>query len=159
MYARKREAPNINVRAAYIHVLSDMIMSIGVVIAAAFIFVWPQLWFLDPVCTYVFSVIVFFTTVPLAKSCLHVMMEGAPESIDLARLESDIFALNQASPGLILNVHDMHVWSISTDILAMTAHITSHEPHKTLSLVTQVCREKYQLYHTVIQVEAPATQS
>lgn len=75
--------PNINVRAAYLHVLGDMLMSVGVIIAAILIFIWPALWFADPICTYAFSVIVLWTTVPLAKSCLQVMMEGAPESIDI----------------------------------------------------------------------------
>ena len=74
---------NINVNAAYLHVLGDMIMSVGVIIAATIIYFDENLWWVDPICTYVFSVIVVFTTIPIIKSCIHVMMEGAPRAFDL----------------------------------------------------------------------------
>ena len=74
---------NINVNAAYLHVLGDMIMSVGVIIAATIIYFDENLWWVDPICTYVFSIIVIFTTIPIIKSCIHVMMEGAPRAFDL----------------------------------------------------------------------------
>ena len=74
---------NINVNAAYLHVLGDMIMSVGVIIAATIIYFDENLWWVDPICTYVFSIIVVFTTIPIIKSCIHVMMEGAPRAFDL----------------------------------------------------------------------------
>ena len=71
---------NINVNAAYLHVLGDMIMSVGVIIAATIIFFDENLWWVDPICTYVFSIIVVFTTIPIFKSCIKVKMEGTPRS-------------------------------------------------------------------------------
>ena len=59
-----------NVSAAYLHVLGDMLMSVGVIIAATIIYFDEKLWWADPICTYLFSVIVIFTTVPIIRNCI-----------------------------------------------------------------------------------------
>jgi len=141
---------NINVNAAYLHVLGDMIMSVGVIIAATIIYFDDKLWWVDPICTYVFSIIVIFTTIPIIKSCIHVMMEGAPRSFDLDQLRQDI---NDVGGEDIVDVHDLHVWTISMGKTSMSVHIKSNKPLKTLSAVTDLCRRKYNLFHTTIQVE------
>ena len=73
---------NINVDAAYLHALGDMIMSIGVCISSCFIYFQPTWMIADPICTFVFSVIVCFTVTPIVKNCINVLMEGAPDEID-----------------------------------------------------------------------------
>ena len=77
------EGRNINVDAAFLHVMGDMLMSVGVIIAALFIYFYPSLWYADPLCTYLFSVIVMTTTLPIIKNIIGIMMEGAPKSIDV----------------------------------------------------------------------------
>ncbi len=57
-------------------------MSVGVIIAGVIIFFFPQAWMADPICTYLFSVIVIFTTTPIQKDCIRVMMEGTPSELD-----------------------------------------------------------------------------
>lgn len=66
---------NINVRAAIVHVIGDILQSIGVIIASVLIYFWPQAKIADPICTYVFSVLVLFTTIPVFTDCLKVLME------------------------------------------------------------------------------------
>ena len=63
--------------------MGDMLMSVGVIIAALFIYFYPSLWYADPLCTYLFSVIVMTTTLPIIKNIIGIMMEGAPKSIDI----------------------------------------------------------------------------
>ena len=111
---------NINVDAAFLHVLGDMLMSVGVIIAATIIYFFPSLWMADPLCTYLFSIIVFVTTVPIIKNIIVVMMEGAPEKIDVETLREDIYA---TCGNDIVNVHDLHVWTISVGKISMTCHI------------------------------------
>ena len=77
------ERRNINVDAAYLHVLGDMIMSVGVVIAAIIIYLRPDWKIADPICTYIFSIIVCFTVKPIIKSCIQVLMEGSPQEINI----------------------------------------------------------------------------
>lgn len=72
---------NINVDAAYLHVLGDMIMSIGVIIAAVFIYINEDWKIADPICTYLFSVIVCTTVSRVVKDCVIVLMEGAPKDM------------------------------------------------------------------------------
>ena len=61
------------------HVLGDMLMSVGVLIAAVIIYFLPDLWYVDPLCTYLFSIITMFTTIPVFKNCVYVIMEGTPD--------------------------------------------------------------------------------
>ena len=136
--------------AAFLHVMGDMLMSVGVIIAATIIYFFPDLWYCDPICTYLFSVIVMCTTVPVLRKCMHVIMEGVPDGFDIKKFQADIWALNEEGHMDIIDLHDLHVWSISVGKMAMTVHIKSHRPLKTLSEVTNLCRQKYNLFHTVI---------
>lgn len=63
--------------------MGDMLMSVGVIIAALIIYFYPSMWIADPLCTYLFSVIVMTTTLPIIKNVIGIMMEGAPKSIDV----------------------------------------------------------------------------
>lgn len=125
-------------------------MSIGVIITAVIIYIWPEAWMCDPICTYFFAIIVMCTTIPVTKRCISVLMEGTPEKFDTKQLVKDIWALNTEEENHIIDVHDLHVWSISVGKLAMTVHIKSKEPLKTLGQVTDLCRRKYNLNHTVV---------
>ena len=138
---------NMNVNAALLHVIGDMLMSVGVIIAASVIYFFPNLWYLDPVCTYLFSVIVLVTTIPIIKSCIHIMMEGAPRSLNIEDLRQDIIDTGGED---IVDLHDLHVWTISQGKISMSCHIKSIKPLKTLSAVTDMCRRKHRLYHTTI---------
>lgn len=125
-------------------------MSIGVIFASIIIYIWPNLWYADPICTYVFSVIVSVTTMPIFKKCLSIMMEGTPDEVNIESLHK---AIMEADPKNICEMHDLHVWKLGGDKLSMSCHIRTHAPLKTLARVTDVCRRKFKLYHTTIQVE------
>ena len=128
---------NINVDAAYLHVLGDMIMSIGVIIAATIIYFVPYARIADPICTYFFSIIVCFTVSKVVSQCVNVLMEGAPKNIPTDKLMEKIKALEN-----VVSVHDFHVWSISMGKNAMSAHVKCDgNPMKVLKEVTLICRE------------------
>jgi zinc transporter 2 len=117
---QNEQVKNINVDAAFLHVLGDMLMSVGVIIAATIIYFFPSMWIADPICTYLFSIIVFFTTIPIIKNIIEVMMEGAPKTIDVEKLREDI--LHECGNDIV-DVHDLHVWTISVGKVSMTVHI------------------------------------
>jgi zinc transporter 2 len=141
---------NINVTSAYLHVLGDLLMSVGVIIAAVIIYFRPDWTIADPICTYLFSVIIMCTSIPVFKDCILVLMEGTPGDVDVEQLEQDISDIP-----LVDEVHDLHLWSISSGKHALSIHIVSSQPLKALNMVTDLCRRKYKLYHTTIQVEGP----
>lgn len=82
---------NINVESAYLHVLGDMLMSLGVITAATVIYFRPDLWWFDPICTYAFACMILLTSYPTLKGCVAVMMEGTPDNVDASQLEQDIW--------------------------------------------------------------------
>ena len=118
---------NMNIDAAFLHVLGDLLMSVGVIIAAFFIWLNPNLWWFDPLCTYLFSVIVMFTTIPIVKNCIQILMEGTPPGINLEKLTNDIINLDREN---IVDVHDIHVWQIAAGKNTMSGHIKSRKPLK-----------------------------
>lgn len=87
---KKESRRNINVDAAFLHALGDMIMSIGVCTAATIIYFKEDWMIADPICTFVFSVIVCVTVTPIVKNCISVLMEGAPTEVNTAELIAKI---------------------------------------------------------------------
>lgn len=98
-------------------------MSVGVIIAAVIIYIEPSLTIVDPICTFLFSVIILGTSVPVFKDCIMVLMEATPSNIDIEKLENEIIDI----PG-VLELHDLHLWSISQGKLSMSCHIISEKP-------------------------------
>lgn len=83
---------NLNMRAALLHVLGDTLQSIGVIIASIIIYFKPEYSQADPICTITFSIIVMFTTIPIVKDSIRVLMEGTPSEINLSEIT---FALKE----------------------------------------------------------------
>jgi zinc transporter 2 len=101
---------NINIRAAIIHIIGDLISSIGVVIASIFIMVEDyrlkgqegdgkfvnKFLIVDPICTFVFSVIVLFTTIPLIRDCIMTLMEATPRNVHIDKIEVSVLYVCRA---------------------------------------------------------------
>lgn len=81
---------SINVRAAFIHVLGDLFQSIGVIIAAIIIKIKPEWGIVDPICTFIFCVIVLITTFGIIRDCIKVLMEGVPFGINTNNILNDL---------------------------------------------------------------------
>lgn len=79
-----------NIKAALIHVIGDIIQSVGVLIAAIILYFYPNYWMIDPICTFLFSVLVLFTTIPIMIECIKVFMEATPNNVDIVKLTSDL---------------------------------------------------------------------
>lgn len=145
---------NINLDAAFLHALGDMFLSLGVCIAGTIIYLKPEYWIADPICTYVFSIIVFFTVRPITARCVSILMESAPVEIDVPKLMEDIKEKTGAK-----SVHDFHLWSLSVGRYSMSCHIDSSTPMETLKQVTKLCKDKYKIDHITIQMEDTSNQN
>jgi len=133
-----------------IHILGDTIQSVGVVIASILIWIWPEhLKIADPICTFIFSILVIFTTKSVVKDCIQVLMEAAPSNIDVDGFRSDLLKING-----VLDVHDLHVWCLSSGKPSMSAHISADDSFDKIILknATDLCR-KIGISHTTIQVD------
>lgn len=145
------EKDNPILRAAYIHILGDILQSLGVLIASIIIYIfqdaYPGIAVVDPICTFIFAIIVMSTSIPVTRDCLNVLMEATPKDIDVFKLAEEISNI----PGVI-NIHDVHIWCISVGKPSISMHILSDNPQKSLEISTKICK-KYGIHHTTIQVE------
>ena len=101
------------IRAAYIHILGDMIQSAGVLIAALIIYFFqdthPGVRIVDPICTFCFAIVVLCTTFPVSRDCFYVLLESTPRDLDIESLYNELGAIEG-----VISVHDIHLWNIST---------------------------------------------
>lgn len=148
--AKKDEvAENMNIRAAIVHLLGDMIQSIGVISAALIIKFKPDWQIADPICTFLFSILVLFTTVPIFLECVHIIMENSPEAIDVHELYNEIARLKTVE-----EIHDFHCWALAGDKFIMTCHIRSNFGERAVRQINRICKQsQYRVYHTTVQVE------
>lgn len=145
------EKDNPVLKAAYIHILGDIIQSAGVVLASLIIYflqdTHPGICIVDPICTFIFAIVVLSTSIPVSRDCINVLMEASPKEVDINSLTKE---LSQAYG--VVNIHDIHIWCISVGKPSISLHILSNFPQKTLEHSTKICK-KYGIFHTTIQVE------
>ncbi|GAB0094046.1 zinc transporter 2 [Sergentomyia squamirostris] len=142
---------NINVRAAFIHVIGDVLQSIGVFFAALLIYFKPEWTLADPICTFVFSIIVVFTTVRILKDTLHVLMEGTPSYLDYTEVKNTFLEIEG-----VVKVHNLRIWQLSINKNALAAHLAIRadiSPDSILRIATKTVHSKYNFFETTIQIE------
>lgn len=141
---------NLNVRSAFLHVLGDMLGSFGAIIAALLImfFGWS---IADPVASVVVAVLIIISGWRVTKDSFHVLMEGTPINIDVRKVKDSLLSLKQ-----VKNVHDLHIWSITSNFPALSCHLVvegdvSYE--EILAQAKKVLHDEYHIEHTTIQVD------
>ena len=147
----KKADENYSIRAAYIHILGDLVQTIGVLIASVLIWAVPEWHIADPICTFTFSVLVLFTTFQIVASAYHSLLNSVPEGLDLARLALDLRHLPA-----VRNVHDLHVWSFGQDRLCLTAHVIVRGGEKERGAVLDAASAlaaKLDIRHSTFQIE------
>jgi len=141
---------NLNVRGAYIHVLSDTLSSVGVVVGGAIIAL-TGMTVVDPIISVAIGCFILSNSLPLVKESLMILMESAPKGMDIKRIERDMKRVEGVE-----GVHDVHLWSISSDIYALSSHIIVEPDAKindVVSRVNDMLKERYGIAHTTIQSE------
>ena len=149
--AAGEEKENINVKAAFIHVIGDFVQSLGVFIAALIIYFRPDLKIVDPICTFIFSILVLGTTITILKNTMNVLMEGIPGDINFAAVKDTIMKV----PGIV-TVHNLRIWGLTTDKTALSAHLVidlSRNSQEILKEASTMIRRKYNVYEMTLQVE------
>lgn len=150
MFARGRKG-DVNIRAAFMHMASDALVALGVVATGAMIVVTGWLW-LDPVASLVVGAIVITGTWSLLRELLDFALQAVPSGVD----RSAVMAYLKALPG-VSEVHDLHIWGMSTTETALTAHLVRPDARVDDALLHNVCAElraRFSVHHATLQVEA-----
>ena len=134
-----------------IHLICDIAQSILTIIASFLIYFfqvsYPSVRLFDDICGITFMIIMLIISIPIIKECVDILMEAAPQDINTKNLYDEL----KDVPGII-NVHDIHLWSLSIGRPCISLHILSDTPQKSLEGATKVCK-KYGISHCTIQVE------
>jgi len=143
-------AHSLNARAAYLEILSDCLASVGVIISSLLIMFY-RLYFVDALISGLIALAILPRTWLLLKECMNILMEGTPGHIDLA-------LLRQAMLGIagVVDVHDIHVWTITSGLDAMSGHVTIDDQvpsTEVLADLTRTVNDDFGIHHTTIQVE------
>lgn len=142
---------NINVRSAFIHVLGDFVQSVGVCIASIIIWLRPEYTIADPICTFIFSVLVLLTTLQILHESLWVLMEGVPRELNVTHVRETLARL----PG-VAGVHALHIWSLTVGRAALAVHLLVADdanPDRVLKLAQSVLGAQYGIHHSTVQIE------
>ncbi len=141
---------DLNLRGAFLHMASDALVSLGVVIAAA-LFIRTGWTWLDPAISLGIALVILVSTWGLLRQALSLSLDGVPTSIELTKVRKYLAQL----PG-VSTVHDLHVWAMSTSDIALTAHLVMHAGHPGDDFLCQVANvlfADFGISHTTIQVE------
>nr|AKN21630.1 slc30a-10 [Schmidtea mediterranea] len=148
---------NINLRAAFIHVIGDIIQSFGVLAAAFIIYFKPQWKIADPICTFLFSFLVMLTTIFIFRDVIYVLLERKPRHINYNKVTIRISSI----PGIV-QIHNLRLWSITLTKTALSCHLVvdaSQDSQSILEKVYDMCIEEFKISEITIQIESSAKPS
>ncbi len=143
---------DLNLRSAYLHVLADLAGSVGVVIAAVIILLTG--WRLaDPILGLAISLAVLLGSLALLRDTAHILLEGVPRGLDLHAVAQALRSL----PG-VQDIHDLHIWTICSNLLALSVHLTvgdlsASDRDALIHRANEQLRLRFAIYETTIQTE------
>jgi cobalt-zinc-cadmium efflux system protein len=143
---------DLNIRGAYLHMVADAGVSLGVVVAALVIMLTGWLW-LDPAISLVIAAVVFWSGWGLARDSVNLALDGVPRGIELSEVRDYLAGLEG-----VIEVHDLHIWAMSTNETALTAHLVrpGGSDDAFLHGVCEELSQRFNIHHATLQIEAAA---
>ncbi|CAM3390146.1 cation diffusion facilitator family transporter [Hydrogenibacillus schlegelii] len=147
---------NLNVRSAYLHVIGDLLGSAGAIVAGflMYAFSWYEA---DPLISVVTSALIARSAWGVLASAVRILMEGAPRTVSKRRVEEALRSLPN-----VVDVHDLHIWTIAPDFDALSCHLIVHEDADAQTVLREAARhvrEAFCIDHVTFQVETAPCQT
>lgn len=142
---------DLNIKGAFLHLVADALVSVGVVLAGIAIVLTGQLWF-DPAVSLIVSVVIIAGTWQLFSEALNLVTDAVPAGIEPLAVRTYLAEL----PG-VAEVHDLHIWAMSTTETALMAHLVIPNEHPGDGFLTQVAEalhSRFSIEHTTLQIES-----
>jgi len=155
LLVRRSVGASLNMRASFVHLATDAVGSVGAIIAGLLILGWG-LQRADPVVSLATATLVLWAGWGLLRDTTHVLMEGAPRGLDPDQVRDAILAV-----GDVDNVHHLHVWTLASDIPALSAHIvitgepTLRDAQRTAGQVKTALAEQFAITNVTLELESP----
>jgi cobalt-zinc-cadmium efflux system protein len=146
---------NLNTRSAFLHVLGDAVASVAVLCGAGAMWLWPQVAWVDPVLSIGIAVLILWGAGRLVGEISDILMEAVPGHLDV----EEITQLMEGAEEGVVAVHDLHVWTISSGLYALSAHLVIQADamgrnDAILTAVKTALLQRYGIDHTTLQIES-----
>ena len=151
MFFRDKES-DINLKAAFLHLASDALVSLGLVVGGIIIY-YTHLYWIDPLLSIVICIVIIFSTWSLLKNSLRLSLDGVPSNVNLQKVKNEVMKMEG-----VKDFHHLHIWAISTTQNAMTGHLVVDE-NLSLPQVEKLKHhikhelEHLNIYHSTIEIE------
>lgn len=146
---------SLNVRGALFHVISDAIGSVGAIVAGLAILLGGYA-VADPAISMIVAILILSSSWVLIRDAVDILLEGTPSHVDIVSLQK-----NLGSIGGVQSVHDLHVWTLTSGVLAMSCHVVMSDEQLSRNLVLagikELARERFRIDHTTVQIEEPGS--
>ncbi|OHB36550.1 MAG: cation transporter [Planctomycetes bacterium GWA2_40_7] len=152
-YILKTSHGSLNIKSAFIHMMADTFSSL-VVVFGAIIMHYTQWYMLDPALSILICIVILVWSYQLITESVDILLEATPKDVDLENVVKSISELNE-----IKGVHDVHIWTITSGMYAMSAHVyikdlMVSETHRIMANINTLVNERFSIGHTVIQFES-----
>jgi len=147
-----RVARDVNLRSAFLHMAGDTLSTAAVIAGGAGILLTGRNW-IDPALSLLIAALILWTSMDIVRETLNILLEGTPRGTSLTEIRSSMGAVEG-----VVNVHDLHVWSLGSNSSALACHVTiadipPSESACILAQLNQVLKERFHISHTTIQFE------
>jgi cobalt-zinc-cadmium efflux system protein len=143
---------DVNIRSVFLHMLGDTLSTAAVIVGGLAILLTHQYW-IDPLLSLIIAVMILWSSWSIVRETLHILLEGTPRSLNLGDIRTAITKV----PGVI-NVHDLHIWSLTSQSHALASHVQViemplAESEAILERINHQLRDHFGINHTTIQLE------
>lgn len=152
LLVRKGSEHDLNIRSAFIHLMGDVLSTVGAVIAGVIIYFTGANW-LDPFVSVLIGFLILYNAWGILRDSVNILLEATPRDIDAIKLVDEVMQVKG-----VLGVHDLHIWSIAQNLRTMSAHILTDDlPISTGAEIQQRINEivyhRYNIAHATLQLE------
>ena len=152
MLVHRGSESDLNLRSAFVHLMGDVISTVGAVIAGILIFFTGANW-LDPLVSVLIGFLILYNAWGILQETVEILLESTPRDVDLKKMVSDITGVDG-----VLGVHDLHVWSLTRNLRTMSAHILTEDISisagtRIQSTINELVYHRYNISHATLQLE------
>jgi cobalt-zinc-cadmium efflux system protein len=135
---------------AYLEILKDVLGSCAVLVSGIII-IFTEYYLVDPIISIGLAIFIWPRTWSLLKRSIHILMEGVPPNISYEKIKESILEIKG-----VTGIFDLHIWKITSDFDALTAHVVVYDTNKSQSILREIqtlLEKKFNIIHTTLQIE------
>jgi cobalt-zinc-cadmium efflux system protein len=143
---------DVNIRSVFLHMLGDTISTAAVIVGGVLIAITHQQW-IDPLLSVIIAGMILLSSWSIVRETLHILLEGTPRSVDMQEIRAAMQSVQD-----VVNVHDLHIWSLTSQSHALSCHVQViemplAETEAVLERLNHQLRDHFGIHHTTIQIE------